>query len=105
MNIQIYNQPVEAHAYEIFDDVVAIIDCKKGKTITNSIEYWIKLICQQNGFNPQDKKWIYRDSIDMWDGFDPIKKEFIAISTTSFAEALAIIRGQKFAKLPKNNLK
>lgn len=103
MSVQKYNAPIEAHAYQIFDDVVAIIDCKKGMSLTNSIEYWIKIISAQNGFRPQDKKWIYRDSIDIWDGYDPVRNNFITLSTNSFPEALAMIRGEKFIKLPENH--
>jgi hypothetical protein len=95
MNTSPILRPFEAHSYQIFDDVVAMVDCKKGMSLTNSIDYWIKVICQSNGFSAKDKKWIYRDSIGIWDGYEPLTKKFIPINTTIFEEALAYIRGNQ----------
>ena len=75
-------------SFHISDGVVAIIDHDNGgMSVTNDIENVVEYICLYSGIRADEYKWIYRDSEEIWDGWDPVKNTFVHLQMHSESEA------------------
>lgn len=75
--------------------VISIIDKNLGSTsVTNDIENVVEFICDKERLDPKDCAIIYRDNFGDWDGWNPLNKWFISLSTK--AQSMAIKKIIKF---------
>ena len=62
--------------------ILIIVDKNLGNmSVTNDIENVVDFICKKEKLQPKDCAIIYRDSHNCWDGWNPINKWFVALST------------------------
>ena len=64
------------------DNVISIIDLNLGRmSVTNDIENVVGAIAEQNGITNIDK-WlvVYRDSEGTWDGWIPLRENFVPLN-------------------------
>ena len=71
------------YSYALKEDVkmVVIIDQNGPMSLTNDIENVIEEICDAKSISPPEWGFLYQDSTNMWDGFDPLQGTFIDIQT------------------------
>lgn len=82
------------YAYDIdkANKVVFIEDLNRGRmSVTNDIENVIVEIANDENFEVDSMKWVYKDSDGIWDGYDPSENSFIALGVESRQEALSLI--------------
>lgn len=65
--------------------------CKNGEpimSVTNDIENVISDICDEEGINPFNSKtkFIYKDSMQLWDGYIPFE-DFVHLGETHWLQA------------------
>jgi hypothetical protein len=70
-------------------NVISIIDEHKGnRSVTSSIGQVIKEIGEAEKINPEQYMIVYRDSENMWDGFDVKKPTFVSLQCESEESAI-----------------
>lgn len=85
--------PKSDYTYTIEDDILAIVDLNLGRmSVTNNIENVIAEIAEERRFLPEEVLVIYRDSEELWDGWDTKTESFILLQTCSKDEAKRLIR-------------
>lgn len=77
------------YTYHFQDGFLCIEDLNQGgMSVTNCIEDCIETICVIEGIDPMGTKTLYKDSEEMWDGFDYASGKFIFLSCGTLAEAI-----------------
>ena len=81
------------YTYAILDtqgrNVISIIDENKGnRAVTNAIEQVIKEIAEAEKVNAEQYMIIYRDTENMWDGYDFKKRTFVPLQCNSEETAI-----------------
>lgn len=70
----------------------SIVDEDRGRmSVTNDIENVVGEICTRQNIEAKDYKWIYRDSEGMWDGWDPVREDFISLGADNEKDAIQFI--------------
>ena len=83
------------YRYKIYPDdkILSIIDLKNGKSVTNDIEFIINTIAaKENNIELCIYKVIYRDTVNVWDGFDNKTRKFISLNLESEYAAIEAIK-------------
>ena len=77
------------YTYKLDGNDLYIIDEDFGNmSVTNSIEKIVKKICSMEKKDPKDLNIVYRDSDQIWDGWDYKTKSFIALHFTDSEKAM-----------------
>lgn len=85
------------HRYKILRDytkpIIAIVDGKSGKTVTNSIEDILRVIGKAEEIDIKKYLVIYKDTNDIWDGWDTVNEDFIPLNQKTMIDAIREIIG------------
>lgn len=66
--------------------------CSKGfPSVTNTIDAVIEEVRQMEHIQLEDHTFIYRDSSGVWDGYDPIAKQFNMLGSDNPDDAMDLI--------------
>lgn len=72
--------------------VVAIVDLNKGNmSVTNQIEEVVAAIATKESIVAKHWQWIYRDTENIYDGWDPTTEQFILLGAHSLEAALELV--------------
>lgn len=70
------------------DKVGCIVDLNGPTSVTNDIENVIEEIIDKESINSTDWNWVYQDSENMWDGFDPFTGSFVVMQMRRREDAI-----------------
>ena len=68
-----------SYNYMVKGNLVSIVDCGSGKSVTDNIENVVEQICTREKIDPNVTDFIYRDTSGMWDAWDHKKQNFILL--------------------------
>lgn len=83
LRIDYNNHVVSIHNSDYYDP--------NALSLTNGIDTVVREISRRENLDPAKYKWVYKDSEDIWDGYNPATETFISLHKATEKEAIEAI--------------
>lgn len=77
--------------------IIGIIDLDKGTSVTNDIENVVEEIGEAEDIDPKECLIVYRDSFELWDGWDHKTQSFVPLQCRTLDDALNKLMSRQVA--------